>query len=62
MKCMNSNRIKIPIRMCKTQWSVRDIGYGNFCLGLPFIMEVLKIVNGNHSDIESFEKRYTDGW
>lgn len=44
--------------MCKTRWSERGTWYGHFYLALPFT----EIVNGNHSDSQSFKKRLTQGW
>ena len=43
--------------MCKTRWSERDLAYEHFCLGLPFIVEALKIINGTHAEMGSFEKK-----
>lgn len=47
IKCINSIRKKDTYR-----W------YGHFYLVLPFS----EIVNGNHSDIQSFKKRLMQGW
>ena len=54
---MNSNRKNIMIGMCKIVLSERDIAYKNYYLALTFIIEALEIVNGNHSNTESFEKK-----
>ena len=39
--------------MCQTRRSERGTWYGHFYLALPFT----EIVNGNHSDIQSFQSK-----
>ena len=46
--------------MWKTRWSKRDLAYEHFYLALPLIVEALEIINGNHAEMGSFEKKYTE--
>ena len=48
--------------MCKTRWSERDLAYEHFYLALPLIVEALKIINGTHVEMGSFEKMCTERW
>ena len=34
----------------------------HFYFALSFIVEALKIINGTHAEMGSFEKKYTEGW
>ena len=38
------------------------MAYEHFYLALPFILEALEIINATHTEMRSFEKKYTEGW
>ena len=59
---LDNNRQQILTGMCKTRWSERDLADKHFYLALPFIVETLEIINGTHTEMRSFEKKYTESW
>ena len=38
------------------------MAYEHFYLALLFILEALEIINATHTEMGSFEKKYTEGW
>ena len=48
--------------MFKTRRLERNLAYKYFYLALSFIVMALDIINGTHAEMESFEKKYTEGW
>ena len=59
---LDNNRRQILNRICKIRWSERDLAYVGFYIALPLIVEALEIINGTHAEMESFKKKYREGW
>ena len=62
IRCLDNDRQQKLIGMFKGWWSERDLGYEHFYLALPLIVEALEIRNDTHTEMGSFEKKYTQGW
>ena len=58
---MNDSRWSILLGMCKTRWCERDVSYERFYLAMPYIMEVLEVMNGTHADIINLTKHIRRG-
>ena len=58
---MNDSRRSILLGMCKTTWCGRDVSYERFYLAMPYIMEVLEVMNGTLADINQLDETYSKG-
>ena len=62
LRCISAQKRKVLIGLCKTRWSERDIASEHFFFAIPFIVEVVEVINGAHSERNDFNNIYTDGW
>ena len=60
--CIEAEKRKVLVGMCKTRWSERDISCEHFYLGILFIVEAFKIMNRTYLKNNDFDSVYTDGW
>ena len=50
------------IGIWKTRWSERALADERFYLALPLTVYALEIISGSHTEIESFQNKFTKDW
>ena len=56
LRCHYERKRKVPIGMCNTRRSERDIFYKHFYLAIPHMPEDFEVLNGAHPELQSFAK------
>ena len=60
-RCIEAEKRKVLVGMCKTWWSERDVSYEHFYLAVPFMFEVFELINETYPKSNDFDSVYKDG-
>ena len=53
LRCYNERKRKVPLGMCGTRTSEREMFYEYFYLVIPHIPEAFEVLNGAHPELQS---------